>query len=166
LGGASFSSLKHLWYAGETIVLTSVITRKNIPLRFIFSRVTDVNFVVYGKPEDYIQLSKQVESVMFSESPIIVKTDSRISIEISIDKNEKKLFTSLQNQDNEYFSMDAWKARNILRVIGSKSELEKLHLFLIDLSGRGEGYSYISEYSEPNNYSEASPELRLHVEIT
>ena len=124
------------------------------------------DFVVYGKPEDYIQLSKEVESVISSGKAVSVKSDSKISIEISLDENESELFTSLQNKDDEYFSMDAWRARNILRVMGNKNILESVQLFLIELSGRGEGYSYISEYSDSKGYSQASPEWRLHVEIT
>ena len=100
------------------------------------------DFVVYGKPENYIQLSKQVEAVISSKSPMMVSTDSEISIEISNDENRTELFTSLQNKENDYFSMDVWKARNILRVMGNANILESLHIFLIDLSQRGEGHSY------------------------
>ena len=124
------------------------------------------DFLVYGKPEDYIHLSKQVVSVISSKNPIMVSTDSEISIEISIDENRTELFTSLQNKEHDYFSMGMWKARNILRFMGNENILESLHMFLINLSQRGEAYSYISEYSTIEKYSKQSPEWRLHLEIT
>jgi hypothetical protein len=62
--------------------------------------------------------------------------------------------------------MDDWKNRNILRVYGTRSTLESLQKFLVNLAAKGEGYSHISEYSENCVYSTESPEWRLHVEIT
>lgn len=93
-------------------------------------------------------------------------SESDISIEIIRDEDEEELFTSLQNKTNDYFSMDDWNDRDILRIYGSNRVLFSLQEFLNDLAGRGEGYSYISEYSENENYSNNSPEWRLHVEIT
>ena len=88
-------------------------------------------------------------------------------IEITCDNSEDtELFTSFQNRDNEYFSMEAWECRNILKVQASSIILKELVLFLRELSGRGVGYSYLSEYSEKYAYSTFSPEWRLHVEHT
>lgn len=123
-------------------------------------------FVVYGEPEDYVRFSEEVRSAISSPAPVIVKTDSPLQIEVSKGNESEDLFTSLQNESGEYFSMDAWNARSILRVIGSEQVLIELSDFLADLSGRGNGYSYISEFSESRNYSSHSPEWRLHVQDT
>lgn len=93
-------------------------------------------------------------------------SESNISIEITLDESEEELFTSLQNKTNDYFSSDDWNNRDILRIYGNRSILARLQAFLNDLANRGEGYSYISEYSDNENYSNNSPEWRLHVEIT
>lgn len=125
------------------------------------------DFVVFGMPEDYLPVAEAIQNVISSNSPRTIETNSSINIEIIIVKNEtKELFTSLQNENNEYFSMKEWQDRNILRVKGSKAVLMELYQFLVDLSGRGQGYSYISEYSENHTYSHCSPEWRLHVEST
>lgn len=124
------------------------------------------DFVVYGTPEDYLHLAKQIALGVCTKEPVIIQTDSPISIEVRLDETQKELFTSLQNQDNEYLSMADWKARNILRVMGNHNTLENLRVFLVDLSTRGEGYSYLSEYSDHNHYLPASPEWRLHVELS
>lgn len=124
------------------------------------------DFVVYGTPEDYLHLAKQITLGVRTKDPVIIQTDSAISIEVRFDETKKELFTSLQNQDNEYLSMADWKSRDILRIMGNKSTLENLRVFLVDLSTRGEGYSYLSEYSDRNHYLPASPEWRLHVELS
>ena len=49
---------------------------------------------------------------------------------------------------------------------GNTVVLEALRRFLVDLSQREDGYSYISEYSVEPGYSPRSPEWRLHVQNT
>ena len=124
------------------------------------------DFVVFGTPDDYLSFAKTVRSVIENKEKEVLLTDSSICIEVEINKERKKLFTLLQNETNEYYSSSEWENRNILRIEGSKKTLIQLHVFLIDLSGRGEGYSYISEYSKKNKYSRYSPEWRLHVNVT
>ena len=135
-----------------------------IELRQIFRSnglIDDVVF--YGAPEDYEQFSKQIKAAISSSDAVVLNSDSPILIEISKDNKSEILFTSLQNESDKYFSMEDWSARGILRVIGSEAALKKLSEFLSDLSGRGEGYSYISEFSISNEYSSFSPEWRFHV---
>ncbi len=124
------------------------------------------DFVVYGSPADYETLSEHVQAAISSSGPIVLSTDSAIRIEISKNDQMEQLFTSLQNEDNEYFSMQDWDARSILRVVGPAAVLQQFAEFLADVSGRGEGYSYISEFSASNQYSCSSPEWRLHVQST
>lgn len=124
------------------------------------------DFVVFGDPEDYVQFSEKVRAAISSAAPVVVMTDAPLRIEISKSNESEDLFTSLQNESDEYFSMEAWNARSILRVIGSEKMLTELSDFLLNLSGRGEGYSYISEFSESHKYSDLSPEWRLHVQDT
>lgn len=124
------------------------------------------DFVVYGTAEDYVHFSNIVKEAVSSSKPLVLATDSSFNIQVSKDSEFDELFTSLQSEDNQYFSHKDWENRSILRVIGSELVLETLHKFLQDLSHRGEGYSYISEYSESNHYSTYSPEWRLHVENT
>ncbi|MFZ0546031.1 MAG: hypothetical protein WAM60_11365 [Candidatus Promineifilaceae bacterium] len=122
--------------------------------------------VVYGKPEDYLHFADFVGKAITSKGPTLMLSESDISVQIVRDESESELFTSLQNEMNEYYSMDDWNNRTILKVIGSSSVLANLQAFLNDLSGRGDGYSYISEYSGTSSYSSNSPEWRLHVEFT
>jgi hypothetical protein len=124
------------------------------------------DFVLYGSSADYRTLSEHVEAAISSSGPIVLSTDSAIRIEISKNDQLEQLFTSFQNEDNEYFSMQDWGARSILRVAGSAAVLQQLAEFLVDISTRGEGYSYISEFSASNQYSCSSPEWRLHVQNT
>lgn len=124
------------------------------------------DLVVYGKPEDYLLFAEFIGRAIASNEPTIMMSESDISIRIVRDESENELFTSLQNEMNEYFSMDEWNNRSILKVLGSSSVLTNLQTFFNDLCRRGEGYSYISEYSESSGYSSNSPEWRLHVEIT
>jgi hypothetical protein len=124
------------------------------------------DFVVFGYPEDYVQFSEKVRAAISSTAPVVVMTDALLCIEILKSNESEDLFTSLQNESDEYFSIEAWNARSILRVIGSEKVLTELSEFLADLSGRGKGYSYISEFSELHKYSGLSPEWRLHVQET
>ena len=124
------------------------------------------DFVFYGKKRDYLGFASLVKSVVEESETLTLDTDSKISIEVSLNNEYSELFTSLQNNGNEYFSMSEWQERDIFKVIGNKTTLENLYQFLIDLSNRGEGYSYISEYSEITIYSKDSPECRLHVQDT
>ena len=124
------------------------------------------DLVLYAKPEEYHQFADFVSKAISSKNPTLMLSESDISIEIIHDETEEELSTSLQNKTNDYFSMDDWNNRDILRIYGSNRVLSSLQIFLNDLAGRGEGYSYISEYSESENYSSSSPEWRLHVEIT
>lgn len=124
------------------------------------------DLVVYGKPEEYLLFAEFVGKAISSKAPTLMLSESDISVEIICDESENELFTSLQNTTNDYFSMDDWNSRNILRIYGSSNILVSLQGFLNDLSGRGDGYSYISEYSKSYGYSCNSPEWRLHVEIT
>jgi len=124
------------------------------------------DLVLYAKPVGYHQLADFVGKAISSERPILMLSESNISIEITLDESEEELFTSLQNKTNDYFSSDDWNNRDILRIYGNRSILARLQAFLNDLANRGEGYSYISEYSDNENYSNNSPEWRLHVEIT
>jgi hypothetical protein len=121
------------------------------------------DFVLYGKPSDYIEFARTVESAIHHGPIATLDTASRFQIEVDSDSDSKELMTSLQNRDNKCFSMNDWEQRDILRVWGSPTILEQLRLFLVDLSGRGEGYSYLAEYSEKHAYHRASPEWRLHV---
>jgi hypothetical protein len=116
------------------------------------------DFVVYGSPMDYKTLSEHVEAALSSSDPVVVGTDSEIHIEISEDDKMEQLFTSLQNEDNQYLSMQDWGDRYILRVTGSAPVLRQLAAFFAHVSSRGEGYSYISEFSASNQYYRASPE--------
>jgi hypothetical protein len=122
--------------------------------------------VVYGAPEDYEQFSERIRAAISSPDAVVLNSDSPICIEISKNNESEDLFTSLQNESDEYFSMKDWNARKILRVVGSEVVLGKLSEFLSDLSGRGKGYSYISEFSVSSKYSGLSPEWRLHVQNT
>ena len=122
--------------------------------------------VVYGSPEDYVQFSGKVKEAIYLPAAVVLKTASPTCIEISKGNESEDLFTSLQNESDEYFSMEDWNARNILRVVGSEEVLSKLSDFLVDLSGRGKGYSYLSEFSDSCRYSGLSPEWRLHVQDT
>lgn len=124
------------------------------------------DLVLYAKPDEYHLFADFVGKSISSKNPILMLSESDISIEIIRDEAKEELFTSLQNKMNDYFSMDDWNNRYILRIYGSNRVLSSLQAFLNDLAGRGEGYSYISEYSESENYSSNSPEWRLHVEIT
>ncbi|WP_203142927.1 hypothetical protein [Marinobacter mangrovi] len=124
------------------------------------------DLVVYGKPEDYLLFADYLGKAVSSEEPISMASESDIVVEITREEAKAELFTSLQNEQNEYFSFDDWNNRTILRIYGSGSVLSALQSFLRDLAGRGNGYSYISEYSERYSYARNSPEWRLHVEIT
>jgi len=121
------------------------------------------DLVVSGLSEDYLQFSEVVKSVSNSRESRTISTGSSITIEVIWIEEPSELFTSLQNKDDDYFSMKDWNERNILRVIGNTSTLDELGEFLTDLPSRGEGYSYISEYSENYGYSLFSPEWQLHV---
>ena len=124
------------------------------------------DLALYAKPEGYLQFANFVGKAINSGKPTLMPTESNISVEIVCDEDDEELFTSLQNKANDYFSMDDWNNRNILRVYGASSILDSLQAFLVNVASRGEGYSYISEYSENSVYSSESPEWRLHVEIT
>ena len=124
------------------------------------------DLVVYGKPQDYLHFADIVGNAIASKEPTLILSESDISVKIVRDESESELFTSLQNEINEYHSMDDWNNRSILIVIGNSIVLANLQAFLNDLSRRGEGYSYISEYSETSSYSSNSPEWRLHVELS
>lgn len=136
----------------------------NFELRQMFRSnglIDDV--VVNGMPEDYVRFSEGVAAAINSPKPVVLRTDSDVSVEISRDDNLETLFTSLQNESDEYLSMHAWNTRNILRVIGSQRNLTKLSAYLVAVSARGVGYSYISEFAEDGQYSAQSPEWRLQV---
>ncbi|UTW44277.1 hypothetical protein KFE80_07650 [bacterium SCSIO 12696] len=124
------------------------------------------DLVLYAKPEDYLQFAGFIGKAISSKKPVLMLSESKISIEVILDELEEELFTSLQNRANEYLSMDDWNNRDILRVYGSSRSLAGLQAFLVDIAGRGEGYSYMSEYSKSDDYSKRSPEWRLHVEST
>jgi hypothetical protein len=123
------------------------------------------DFVVYGSPSDYVSFAEHLQAALASSEPLTLKTASRIQIEISTVTNADELFTSLQNENDFYASTEEWAKRHILRVRGSLAVLESLRAFLIDLSRRGDGYSYISEYSANFAYSNQSPQWRLHVQV-
>jgi len=122
--------------------------------------------VVYGVPEDYRQFSEKVKAAISSPGAVMLSYDSPVCMEISKSDESKVLFTSLQNKSNKYLSMEDWNARSILRVVGSEAVLRELSAFLSDVSRRGEGYSYISEFSVSKEYSCLAPEWRLHVQNT
>jgi hypothetical protein len=121
------------------------------------------DFVLHGRPSDYKAFASVVQLAIGSGRPETLPTASRIRIEITNVPNQLELFTSLQNEEDFYATRDDWAERDILRVLGSTQVLERLCDFLVDLSGRGEGYSYISEYSDDLAYASCSPEWRLHV---
>lgn len=122
------------------------------------------DLVIHAKPNEYLLLADLVEKAIASKKPIRMKPESEVSIEVTAEKTEEELFTSLQNEQNEYYSMEQWNNRNILRVFGNDLVLAEFQAFLKDLATRAEGYSYINEYSESHSYSSFSPECRLHVE--
>mgnify|MGYP000844865933 CR=1 FL=1 len=123
------------------------------------------DFVLHGSLADYRSFALQVQAAIRSGEPEQLPTSSPIVIEIACDPSQAELFTSLQNQDDLYPDIKEWAQRSILRLRGRTEVLEALCTFLIDLSGRGEGYSYISEYSEQFGYAKDSPEWRLHVRV-
>ena len=121
------------------------------------------DFVLYGKPSDYVEFSRTIEAAIRGKTIATLYTASHIRIEIDSDSETGTLMTSLQNQDNRYPSVSDWEQRDILRVWGSPAVLEQLRLFLLDLAGRGKGYSYLAEFSEEYSCRQSSPEWRLHV---
>jgi hypothetical protein len=122
------------------------------------------DFVLHGDAGDYLHFAARVEAALGSGVPVTVETASSIQIEILEAADAPELFTSLQNQEDFYGSLADWSARDILRVRGRSDVLEALRVFLVDLSRRGRGYSYISEYSVDLGYSTSSPEWRMHVQ--
>ncbi|MCK9202327.1 MAG: hypothetical protein M0P42_14440 [Gallionella sp.] len=153
--------------SAQPLTFTLGVSVLRIELRQMFrpnGLIDDV--VVYGVPEDYRQFSERVKAAISLPDEVVLSTDSPICIEISKGNESEGLFTSLQNESNEYFSMKDWNARNILRVVGSEAVLRELSEFLTCLSGSGDGYSYISEFSISSEYSRYSPEWRLHVQNT
>jgi hypothetical protein len=121
------------------------------------------SFVLYGKPMDYREFAKWVRSAIRDRIAHRLGTESKIAIQVLVEPNQAGLFTALQNDSDFYASMKDWEERDTLRVIGSSATLSELAAFLEDLAGRGEGYSYISEFSDRLAYSAESPEWRLHV---
>lgn len=121
------------------------------------------DFVVYGAAEDYIHFSDAIKKAISSSKPVVLTTHSSFTIEVSMDGKFDELFTSLQSNDNQYFSHKDWEERSVLRVIGSQLILEELCKFLQDIACQNQGYSYISEFSESIDYSAYSPEWRLHI---
>lgn len=119
--------------------------------------------VVHGTPADYIAWARTVESAIHGQSIATLDTASHLRIEIDGSTENETLMTSLQNEDNVYLSMQDWERRDILRMWACPAVLEHVRLFLVDLSGRGEGYSYLSEFSDAYACHHASPEWRLHV---
>ncbi|RYG96823.1 MAG: hypothetical protein EON58_11175 [Alphaproteobacteria bacterium] len=124
------------------------------------------DFVIYGLPIDYLAFAAILEAAINSQKAETVRTASLIQIEILSDSEQTELFTSLQNRDDFYSSMADWEQRNILRIFGDRAVLEAFRLFLIDLSVRGDGYSYISEFSKEFGYSTSSPQWRFHIQPT
>lgn len=88
----------------------------------------------YGKKHDYLEFASLVKSVTETSETASLNTTSEISIEVSVNNSYPELFTSLQNKENEYFSMPEWEERNIFKIIGNKSVLENLYLFFTDLA--------------------------------
>lgn len=124
------------------------------------------DFVLFGKPEEYVLFASLVEKAITSKVFVPMLTESEITIQIYLSDSDHELFTSLQNDKNDYYSMEDWNNRNYLRVFGCKEVLLELSKYLMDLSARGDGYSYISEYSNNMEYSTLSPEWRLHVDVS
>ncbi|WP_406610820.1 hypothetical protein [Agarivorans sp. JK6] len=124
------------------------------------------DLVVYATRAEYLLLAESVGNAVKCQSRVSLPCASGISIEIYCDDTADELFTSLQNRANEYSSMEEWNSRDILRVYGSDIVLSSLQAFFIELAERGEGYSYISEFSPEYRYSRYSPEWRLCIEIT
>jgi len=123
------------------------------------------DLVLHAGTPDYIYFAAQVRLAIDNGRLETVSTSSRFRIEITCAPEQMELFTSLQNQEDVYPTMEEWTQRSIVRVRGSAQVLESLHGFLLDLPRRGEGYSYISEYAEHLAYSSHSPEWRLHVRL-
>ena len=121
------------------------------------------SFVLHGKPTDYREFAEWVKSVIRGQTVHRLGTESGVGIEVLVEPSQIGLFTSLQNDSDFYASAKDWEERDVLRVIGSSETLSELAAFLEDLGGRGEGYSYISEFSDNIAYSAESPEWRLHV---
>src|SRR5690554_3142322 len=103
------------------------------------------DFIVYGSPSGYIALASRIRSAIETGRPEVVRTFSEICIEIQVEPELVELRTSLQNEANLYATKDAWAQRDIVRLSGGEKVLEALSAFLVGLSARGEGYSYISE---------------------
>jgi hypothetical protein len=121
------------------------------------------DFVLSGDPSDYLEFASAVESAFQRSEPVTLQTASNFRIEIAHDTGKSELLTSLQNQDDHYPSMKDWEDRSMLRIWGNVTVLRQLNLFLKGIPERGEGYSYLSEYSEEHLYHPLSPEWRLHV---
>ncbi|WP_223789881.1 hypothetical protein [Marinicella meishanensis] len=122
------------------------------------------DFVVYGAPEEYLLFAYLVDKAIAATQPIMMLTESNITVEINCaDFIKDQLFTTLENEQGEYLTHADWEARDRLRIYGNPTILRALQQFLIDLSGRGKGYSYLCEYSTTHPYAADSPEWRLHV---
>lgn len=125
------------------------------------------DLIVVGLPQDYVKFSEVVNVALSSEKFERIKVKDSFIIEVEVNQvHESEIFTSLQNETNEYYSLKDWENRRILRVKGGREALIELSEFLVDLSQKGTGYSYISEYSTEYGYSIYSPEWRLMVEST
>ena len=124
------------------------------------------DFVLFGSQLDYLKFSQMVESAINSLSPVELelRDDSDIRIVIYHDEEKNVLFTSLQNQEDFYLTMQDWHERDQLKIIGSSRILKALASFLENIAQYETGYSYISEFSETYEYSSGSPQWRLHTE--
>lgn len=124
------------------------------------------DFVVFGTPADYVAFAQLVERAIASNGKAASLTAEGIQLLVVAAAGQHELFTSLQNEEDFYPSLVDWNRRNILRVSGSDAVLERLRRFLMDVSTRGDGYSYISEYSSEFSYCVNSPQWRLQVQGT
>ncbi|GEM_PF-3302572 len=124
------------------------------------------DFVLRGNLEDYEEFANAIKLALDSGQPTTFETNSTYQISITESEDHPELFTSLQNEENMYSSMNEWQSRSILRVQGSSAVLGELIEFLISIGSNSSAYVYLSEYSERLHYSKHSPEWRLEVEST
>jgi hypothetical protein len=124
------------------------------------------DFVLIGQSSDYLEFSNKIKEVASSGEKHKLETNSELIIEIVLSQDQDILFTSFQNRENEYFSINDWNSRQFLRIFGNVEILEELAIYLFEVSNRGVGYSYISEFSEQFSYSSDSPEWRLQINET
>lgn len=128
------------------------------------SNVWADDIIVYGTPVDYQSFAEFVDKCLETNSPTLMLTESDVLVEIVLDESQDELLSSYQVNQSDDASMEHVNHEIVLRVCGNRTILSVLKEFLVDLSGRGDGYSYLCEYSEKYDCAEESKDWRMHVE--